>query len=114
MLTPTIGQPLPRAAEAYAAPEKWEDWILADRGHGPEWARVFRIGLDDAGRLWRAIADGILLAPVFATRDVSPYGFSCQVGLVLTLNDRAARALTIWHYESASHPPRLVTAYPTP
>lgn len=114
MPTPIIGQPLPRAAEAYAAPEKWQSWILADHGHGLEWARVFRIGLDDADLLWEAIADGILLAPIFATRDVSPYGLSCHVPLVLTLNDRVARALTIWHYGSIESQPRLVTAYPTP
>jgi hypothetical protein len=52
--------------------------------------------------------------PVIATRDVSPHGFTCQVRLVLALNDRVALALTIWHYTRASDAPRLVTAYPTP
>ncbi len=39
---PKMGQPLPRAHDAYAT-AKWRDWILAAHGHGPEWARVFDI-----------------------------------------------------------------------
>jgi hypothetical protein len=113
MPTPTIGQPLPRAAEAWAAPAKWRDWILADRGHGQEWARVLRIGLEDSERLWRAIAVGILRTPVSGIRDLGPRGVNCQVRLLLMLDDRFARTLTIWNYESPSHVPRLVTAYPT-
>lgn len=61
--TITIGQPLPRAAEAHSAPEKLT-WILAEHGHGREWARVMRIRSDDAERLWSAIAQAILDAPV--------------------------------------------------
>jgi hypothetical protein len=45
-------------------PEKLK-WILADHGHGREWARVFRIGDEDAERLWNAIARAALDAAVF-------------------------------------------------
>jgi hypothetical protein len=45
--TPTIGEPLPQAAEAYAEPEKWQSWILAERGHRAEWARLFHVDLMD-------------------------------------------------------------------
>jgi hypothetical protein len=34
-----IGQPLPRAADAYATAEKRRSWILATTGHGEDWAR---------------------------------------------------------------------------
>ena len=112
--TPIIGRPLSRAAEAYATPEKRDQWILAERGHGREWAHVFRVGGDDAQRLWSVIAGAVLDAPISAIRDESPHGVSCQVGVVLTLDDRTARVLTIWHYASTSDAPRLVTAYPTP
>lgn len=40
---PEIGQPLPRAADAYATAVKWRGWILAVQGHGPEWARAPRL-----------------------------------------------------------------------
>ncbi|HEV2998850.1 MAG TPA: hypothetical protein VGX16_07060 [Solirubrobacteraceae bacterium] len=111
--TPIIGWPLPRAGDAYADPEKLE-WVLAERGHGREWARVLRVGRDDAGRLWGAIAWAVLDAPVSAIRDLSPFGVGCEVRAVITLNARTARVLTAWHYESAGDAPRLLSAYPTP
>lgn len=61
---PTVGHPLPRAADAHMTPEKLK-WILADHGHGREWARVFRIEDEDAERLWSAIAQAVLDAPIF-------------------------------------------------
>ena len=44
----------------------------------------------------------------------APHGVGCQVRVALTLTDRTARVLTIWHYASMTDAPRLVTAYPTP
>jgi len=46
---PTVGLPLPRAADAHRTSEKLK-WILAYHGHGREWERVFRIGDEDAER----------------------------------------------------------------
>jgi hypothetical protein len=109
-----VGGLLPRATEAYAEPEKWDQWILAERGHGPEWATVFHVELADTERVWRAIADAVLSAPISSVRNGSPSGASYQVRVVLTLNDRTARVLTIWHYASVGDAPRLVTTYPTP
>lgn len=110
---PCVGELLPRATQAYSEPEKW-DWILAERGHGQEWTRVFHIERDDSQRLWDAIADAILDASISAIRDESPHGVSCQVRAVLTLTDRTARVLTVWHYSRMTDAPRLITAYPTP
>jgi len=93
-------------------PEKLK-WILADHGHGREWARVFRIGDEDAERLWNAIARAALDAPVFRVIDRGKYGTVCGVAFPLKLNARTATATTSWHYPATGDAPRLVTAYPT-
>jgi hypothetical protein len=79
-------------------PEKLK-WILADHGHGREWARVFRIGDEDAERLWNAIARAALDAPVFRVIDRGKYGTVCSVAFPLTLNTRTAKVTTSWHYQ---------------
>jgi hypothetical protein len=110
---PQVGELLPRAAEAYAAPEKIA-WILSDAGHGKEWTRVLHIGSDDTQRFWEAIAKAVLDKPILAIRDISPHGVNYEVRIELTLGDRTAATVTIWHYASPDDAPRLVTAYPTP
>lgn len=111
--TPTIGAPLPRAGEAYTTPEKWREWILADRGHGREWARVLHVEPADAGSVWRAIAEAVLQAPIHKILDRGHDGIVCGVELELTIASRTARVRTSWHYERAGAAPRLVTAYPS-
>jgi hypothetical protein len=111
---PTIGQAMSRAHEAHASGQKWAGWILAPRGHGPEWARVFGVGLKDSERVWSAIAAGVLDAPVSAIRDRAPHGVVCGVELTVTINDRTAPIATSWHYTDQEAAPRLVTAYPSP
>ena len=88
---PAIGQPMPRAAKAYATADKWQGWILA------------------AGA---AIAAAVLGAPVSVVRDRAPHGVVCGVDITLTIHDRAASVATAWHYPDADAAPRLVTAYP--
>jgi hypothetical protein len=112
MPTPVLGQPLPRATEAYTTPEKWRDWILAEHGHGQEWARVFHVGPGDAERTWEAIARAVPDAPIFKLVDRGQDGVVCGVEIRLTLNGRTASVRTSWHYASADDAPRLVTAYP--
>ncbi len=110
---PTVGAPLPRAAEAYATPEKL-NWMLAAHGHGPEWERVFHIAPDDAERAWNAIAQTILGVPIASIRNAGSYGVSCEVRIVLVLGTRTASVLSAWHYAQPGDAPRLVTAFPTP
>jgi hypothetical protein len=112
--SPTLGEVLSRAAEAYATPEKWDQWILAERGHGWEWARVFRVGPADVEQIWRAIAEAVLDAPISSVREVSPHGFNCEVQIVLEINARTAAVRTAWHYAHPQSAPRLVTAFPVP
>lgn len=110
---PAAGEPLPRGAQPYTAPEKWDQWILADRGHGPEWATVFRVDATDADLIWRALADAVLDIPISSVRKLS-VGVSCEVPTVLTINGRTATVRSIWHYANAESAPRLVTAFPIP
>jgi hypothetical protein len=70
-------------------PEKL-NWILAEHGHGREWARVFRIGDDDAARLWYAIAQAALDAPISRIVNRGKRGIVCGVAFQLTLNERTA------------------------
>lgn len=88
------------------------NWILAERGHGHEWARVFHIDSNDAELLWNAIARAVRQASVFRVIDRGRYGVVCGVALRLTLNGRTASVTTSWHYAASADAPRLVTAYP--
>ena len=106
---------MPRAAEAHASAQKWAGWILAARGHGPEWARVFGVGLQDSERVWEAITaarSSTRPSRLFATGH--PTGVVCGVELTPTINDRTAPIATSWHYTDEEAAPRLVTAYPSP
>lgn len=110
---PTIGQPMPRAADAHSSGQKWARWILAAHGHGPEWARVFRAGVEDRERIWSAIAARVLDAPVTTIRHRAPHGVVCGVELTLTINERTTPIATSWHYPDEEAAPQLVTAYPS-
>jgi hypothetical protein len=109
---PTIGEPLPRATAAQVGPEKWRYWILAERGHGPEWAKVFHVDLKDAEKIWAAIANALPHAPIRTIVDHGKDGVVCGVDLELDIRARRATVSTAWHYEQSDAPPRLVTAYP--
>jgi hypothetical protein len=113
MPLPTIGQPMPRAAEAFTTEDKWRGWILAAHGHGEDWARVFDVGPDSSSRIWAAIAAAVLDAPVSVVRDRAPDGVVCGVEVTLTINGRTASVATAWHYADEDASPRLVTAYPS-
>jgi len=109
----TIGQSMPRAADAYASAEKWRGWILAAHGHGEDWARTFYVGPNDSERIWAGIAAAVLDAPVAVVRDRTPHGVVCGVEVEVTINDRMATVATAWHYADEDAAPRLVTAYPS-
>jgi hypothetical protein len=108
---PTTGQPMPRAADAYATADKWKGWILAADGHGKDWARVFHVGTADAEQIWAAIAAAVLEAPVSVVRDRAPHGVVCGVHVKVAIDDRTSSVATVWHYRDEDAAPRLVTAY---
>lgn len=110
---PEIGGPLPRAWDAWYEPIKLEEWVLAERGHGPEWRRVFEVGVEDSQRVWRAIMTALTQARVASVRDRGAEGVVCGVEVELTIRERTAPVTLSWHYADATAAPRLVTAYIT-
>jgi hypothetical protein len=110
---PKIGEPLPRADEVWHEPVKLERWILAERGHGKEWRRIFRVGLEDHDRVWEAIVSAVEGARIITVRDKGADGIVCGVEVELTIVDRSAPVTMSWHYTTDVAAPRLVTAYIT-
>jgi len=111
---PEIGEPFPRAQDAWYEWIKFEDWILGDEGHSSEWARVFHVGLDDWRLVWDAIYEATARAVIKEVRDRSPFGFACATWSQLTLNGRKAQVKISWHYPEETAAPRLITAFPIP
>ncbi len=111
---PEIGGTLPRSADAWCIPEKWEAWILADSGHGPEWAHVLHVESDDWEEAWQALKEAVREAPIQMVRTPEAGGVSCGVVVDLRVGERSARVTSAWHYAAEGEAPRLVTAYPTP
>ena len=109
---PKVGEQLPGGSEAWCAEAEWADWILADRGHAKEWARVFHVDLTDRERVWHAIASTSLDAQIDTARE-APDGITCGLVVDITLGQRTARVRIVWHYAHEGAAPRLVTAYPT-
>jgi len=99
---------------AWCIPGKWEDWILADRGHGPEWAHVLHVESDGWEQAWQALKEAVYEAPVQMVRILEAGGVSCGVVVDLRVGERSARVTSAWHYAAEGAAPRLVTAYPTP
>lgn len=87
---------------------------MADRGHGREWARVFRVDHTDVKLVWQEILNAVLHAPVYKIVNRGQDGVVCGVDMRLTIRSRTALIRTSWHYQHASAAPRLVTAYPRP
>jgi hypothetical protein len=106
-----VGQPLPRADDAFVDNEKWHGYVLADTGHGDDWRRMF--GDVDPATLWSIVVDVVVSAPVVEVHDLGEFGVSCRVPISVTMNGRTADVRTVWHYDDAGSPPRLVTAFPT-
>ncbi len=91
---------------------KWDGWILADRGHGLEWARVLRVQMEDVDVIWEAIAMRAPIDPVSGIRSLGIYGLNCEVDMWLTIGRRRAAVRTVWHYANSKASPRLASAYP--
>src|SRR5437764_8822739 len=111
-MPPELGRPLPRAADAYAEPDKLS-WIVAEHGHGPEFAHVLHVTSDQVAELFAAIKSAVQTAPVVSLRLRDQHGIVCGVDVNITLNARTSRVRTSWHYREDAATPRLVTAFPT-
>jgi hypothetical protein len=110
---PRIGEPLPRAADAWCVEEKWTAWILADRGHRSEWLTVLGVGAGEWERAWEALREAVKEA-IETVRLPEGGGVGCGVTADLAIGARRAPVLSAWHYAAEGTAPRLVSAYPTP
>lgn len=110
---PQVGDPLPRAADAWCVHEKWVDWILAADGHGPEWAKVLQVEPDEWELAWQALKGAVLEAAIRTVRSLDAGGVTCSVRVELTIGERTAPVVSAWHYSEPGAAPPLVTAYPT-
>lgn len=104
MASHTVGQPLPRAAEAWVEDKKWHDYVLGEAGHGPQWQRVFRVEPSQSQQLWAALARLARDAPVSEVRS-SRYGIGCGVRAHLTFNGRRAPVVLAFFYDRAEDRP---------
>jgi hypothetical protein len=110
---PEIGEALPGAEDAWCSREKWVDWILAEQGHGLEWAKVFGVEVDEWGLAWEVLKAAVREAPIGTVRAIAAGGVSCGVAVELSIGERTAPVVSAWHYAAPGTAPRLVTAYPT-
>lgn len=110
---PQIGEPLPRAEDGWCSREKWVEWILAEDGHGPEWAKVLHVGDDQWELAWHTLKEAVAGARIETVRPRQDGEFSCGVSVELSIAGRTAIVVSAWHYSEPDAAPRLVTAYPT-
>jgi len=120
---PSIGEPLPRAAEAVGIRKKLTDYSLnlAHERGGPKalgFQRILGITLEDADYLEVEIRAGILSKPVKSVRPAIPTGFNCLVevpvrGLGPQYN-RLIAVRTAWLISEPGAPPRMTTAFLKP
>jgi hypothetical protein len=110
---PQVGEALPRAADAWCVQEKWLAWILADNGHGPEWARMLQVETDEWELAWKALKETVREAEIQTVRLLDAGGISCGVTVELSIGERTTLVVSAWHYAEPGAAPRLVTAYPT-
>jgi hypothetical protein len=119
---PLVGDPLPRAAEAYGITEKLVTYSLNidHRSGGPKakgFQQILCIGPADVDYLARALRTGVRDAAITDVRDNPPYGLLCEVCVsVAGLREKSSRAVSVttsWELQHAGDRPRLVTAYIT-
>jgi hypothetical protein len=111
---PQTGELLPRASACWYEQVKFEEWILAPRGHGREWQQVFDVRPEDWERVWRALALAAETAVIVEVRDRGGSGVVCGIRERVMVGTRSAMVTMSWHYEDSNAAPRLVTAYPSP
>ena len=119
--SPSVGELLPRAAEAFGVRYKLQTYSL-DPTHeygGPKargFERILGIAIEAIDYLEAQIAARILETPICAVRHNEPYGIKCTVDISVrgigAKANRSAYVRTVWAFDHPGNPPRLVTAYP--
>ncbi len=117
---PTVGDRLPRAAEAFGITEKLVTYSLKlDHPSGGAKAKGFQqilgITLADVDYLADALRSGVLNVLITEVRVSTSYGVTCGAHVpVPGLRDKSNRVVSVktgWHLSHADDRPRLVTAY---
>jgi hypothetical protein len=117
---PEIGEPLPRAEDAWGVLEKLASYSLdLDHRDGGHKARVFRAVLGitaaDVEYLAAALREGLLTTPARAVRATPPHGVMCGIWIAVrglgAHGDRTEVVRTAWEIRHEDDAPRLVTAY---
>jgi hypothetical protein len=117
---PKIGEPVPRADEAFGVREKLADYCLnPDHDDGGPKAEGFRriLGIEpaDVEYLMSSLLAGLRDQRVSEVRENGPFGVLCEVLMPVSgLRERADRVfdvVTSWEIRDQASPPRLVTAY---
>ena len=117
---PKIGEPLPRAEDAYNVHEKVRDYSLnlahdVGGNKAAGFLQILGISSADAEYLAATFLDGVRELPVTAVRDNTPFGLNCNVIVPVRglgeRADRVANVLTSWELHHEDDRPRLVTAY---
>jgi hypothetical protein len=121
--SPTVGELLPRAAEAIGVRVKLQTYSLdVTNKDGAPKARGFElvlgITIDAIDYLEAQILARILDTPVTKIRDNPPHGINyvvdIQVRGIGAKADRVITVRTVWIISDPDDPPRLVTALPKP
>jgi hypothetical protein len=118
---PTVGELLPRAAEAFGVRYKLETYSLdvtskvgAPKARGFE--QILGITLDAIDYLEAQILARVLDTPIGEIRDNPPYGVNCVVDIQVrgigAKADRVVTVRTVWIISTPGDPPRPVTALP--
>jgi hypothetical protein len=120
---PTVGELLPRAAEAFGVRVKLATYSL-DVNHkdgGPKargFERILGITIEDIDYLEAMILEGARTVAIRAISDNAPHGINCVVDIPIhglrEKRDRVLTVRTVWEIADANTPPRLVSAYPNP
>jgi hypothetical protein len=120
---PSVGELLPRGAEAIGVRYKLETYSLdiAHEDGGPKalgFKRIFGITIEAIDYLEAQIMARILDTPLSDVRDSPPYGISCVVDMPIrgigAHSQRVVNIRTAWLISTTGDPPRLVSAYPKP
>jgi len=119
---PQIGEPLPRAEDAYNVHEKLADYSL-DLEHsrgGPKakgFAAILGITVADLNYLADVLLSGARSGRITEVRDRGEHGMHCEVIVPVRglggRADRVANVRTAWEVRWDGDAPRLITAYIT-
>src|SRR5690349_9834951 len=98
---------VPDAERAVVDEAKLVEWVLAERGHGPDFHRAFGVGIAERELVRAALLLHVRSTPVVGERQ-SPAGPQARLYRVYgpcTIAGRRAFCVSVWEVLSAGAPP---------